>query len=48
MYEQLNYRGDVTAAAKPGQLLGHDEVYRPWAIIDAEYDPETKIGRAHV
>lgn len=40
-YPQLTYRGDVTAAdqAQPGHVVGHDEMFRPYEVIDAEYVP---------
>ena len=40
MYENLNYKGDLTSVVRPGMLLGYDEVYNHWEVIDAEYDPE--------
>lgn len=40
-YEVLHYRGNVTssAGAQPGAILGHDELGRPYEVIDAEYAP---------
>ena len=40
-YEALHYRGDVEEAASNGELLGYDEGGRPYAVIDAEYQPES-------
>jgi hypothetical protein len=39
-YEELHYPGDVTGSdqAQPGALLGHDELGRPYEVLDAEYD----------
>lgn len=47
-YEQLHYRGNVTGAdrAQPGQILGHDELGRPYEVLDAEYEPDS--GRTTV
>lgn len=42
-YGLLHYRGDVTGAAVAGQLLGCDEVFRPYVITDAEYQPEVDM-----
>jgi hypothetical protein len=42
-YEILHYRGAVEKGVSAGQLLGYDEVGRPYAVIDAEYQPEVDI-----
>jgi hypothetical protein len=38
-YPVLRYPGNITGAdgAQPGALLGHDEIGRPYEVIDAEY-----------
>lgn len=38
MYQVLHYPDDVRDGAEPGSILGHDEVGRPFAVIDAELD----------
>lgn len=38
-YELLHYRGDLTPDIHEGDLLGTDEVGRPYAVIDAEFEP---------
>lgn len=40
MYGLLHYPGDLTGDVVPGQLCGWDEAMRPFAVIDAEYQPE--------
>lgn len=37
----LRYAGNITGSddVQPGRLLGHDEVGRPYEVVDAEYDP---------
>jgi hypothetical protein len=47
-YGLLHYRGDLTKTALPGNLLGHDELYRPYVIIDAEYDAAEDRTTVHV
>ena len=44
-YEALHYRGDVSGAqgAVPGRLLGYDELFQPWEVLDAEQDPDTGV-----
>lgn len=49
-YEVLHYRGDVTMSdrAQPGALLGHDEMGRPYEVLDAEYiAPATVLAEGH-
>ena len=36
-YEVLHYPGDRTAAIYAGQIIGHDEIGRPYAVLDADY-----------
>lgn len=45
-YPTLRYRGNVTGSdtAQPGALLGHDEIGRPYEVIDAEYIPEDDVS----
>lgn len=40
-YEVLHYPGDLTGREElaPGRLLAHDEVGRPYEVIDTEYEP---------
>ena len=40
-YEVLHYRGDLTLDVREGQILGCDEVGRPYMTTDAEYDAST-------
>lgn len=37
---ELVYRGDVSDI-EPGTLLGHDEAFRPYEVLSAEFVPET-------
>lgn len=41
MYGLLHYRGDVTALAVPGRVLGESAFAIPYEVIDSEYDAET-------
>lgn len=47
-YGLLHYLGDLTPTITPGHLLGHDELYRPFAIIDAEYDAASDRTTVHL
>jgi hypothetical protein len=40
-YPVLTYPGNITGSdmVQPGALLGHDEIDRPYEVIDAEYIP---------
>lgn len=42
-YGLLHYRGDLTANVCEGKLLGHDELYRPYVITEAEYDSSIDV-----
>lgn len=42
-YGLLHYRGDHTGTALAGRLLGHDEMFRPYVVTDAEYQPEVDV-----
>lgn len=46
-YELLHYRGDLTPYIRPGQLLGYDEVGRPYAVLDAEVGYHCPHGTDH-
>lgn len=49
MYELLHYRGRMAArTVVPGTLLGCDEMFRPYEVIDAEYDPWFNISTVHL
>lgn len=39
-YGRLHYPGDATARVREGQLLGHDETFRPYVVLDAEYEAD--------
>jgi hypothetical protein len=49
-YEVLHYPGDLTGAEQmqPGRILGHDELCRPYEVLDAEYDPATGRTAVHL
>jgi hypothetical protein len=47
-YGLLHYPGDVTADVHEGQLLGHDEAGRFFAVIDAEFDPVKRRTAVHL
>lgn len=42
-YGVLHYSGDLTGSEglHPGGILGHDELGRPYEVLDAEYDAAT-------
>lgn len=39
-YGLLHFRGDLRQYLREGQILGHDEEFRPFAVIDADYDAD--------
>jgi hypothetical protein len=47
-YGLLHYPGDVTAGARPGMVLGCDELGRPYEVLDAEYDSATDRTSVHL
>lgn len=47
-YGLLHYRRDITSSVREGQILGCDEVGRPYAVLDAEYEPQTDMTTVHL
>ena len=47
-YEVLHYPGDVEEGASAGEILGTDEIGRPYAMIDAEYKPQKDWTVVHL
>ncbi|TFV90430.1 hypothetical protein [Blastococcus sp. CT_GayMR16] len=48
-YEELHYRADVTTSdqAQPGAILGHDELGRPYEVLDTEFTPPQTHAEGH-
>lgn len=46
-YQLLRYRGDAAAAARPGDVLGCDDLGRPYEVVDAEVEVRYCNGRSH-
>jgi len=40
-YGILNYKGNIVDSFNKGEILGYDELYRPYEVVDTEYDEET-------
>lgn len=48
MYGLLHYRGDVTALAVPGRVLGESAFRIPYEVIESEYKPDQDRTVVHL
>jgi len=48
-YEVLHYLGDLTGheGLQPGHIFAHDEIGRPYEVLDVEFTPRNTLAEGH-